>query len=129
MLIDLLYLVKLMKKCLFILRHAAHNGNTLQETLDVILTTAAFDQSVAILFLDAGVFNIKNNQLATQHSIKDTNVIFAALELYDVQDFYVEVESLQHYGVDQLDLSLQVQLLFRANLTAFINQFDIVYSA
>ena len=110
------------------MRQAAHSGNTLQETLDVILTTAAFDQSVAILFLDTGVFNLKNNQQATQYAIKDTNAIFAALELYDVQDFYAEVESLHNYGVDQFDLSLQVQLLFRANLSAFIKQFDIVYS-
>ncbi len=119
----------MMKKCLFILRQAAHSGNTLQETLDVILTTAAFDQSVAILFLDAGVFHLKNNQQASVYSIKDTSAIFAALELYDVQGFYGEVESLQNYGVDHLDLSLKVQLILRANLSAFINQFDIVYSA
>ena len=97
-----------MKKYLFVLRDAPHNGSHVQEMLDVILITAAFDQSVSLLLLDDAVFQLKNNQQAEKYTYKDTAAIFKALEIYDVHDIYTEIESLQERGLKPVDLLLPV---------------------
>ncbi len=117
-----------MKKYLFILSRAAHSGVYLQETLDVILTTAAFDQSVSILLVDAGVFNLKKNQQTTDLNLKDTCSIFSALQLYDVNTIYVENESMQEFGIDEKDLIINTKNIKRTDIGLLMQKFDIIYS-
>lgn len=115
-----------MKKILFILRSLPHNGSQLQEKMDVILTAAAFDQQVALLFLDDGVFQLKKGQQPEKHGLKDTLSIFNALEIYDVNAIYTEIESLQERGLKSCALNLPVKELNRENINELIQQFTIV---
>ncbi len=117
-----------MKKYLFVLGKAAHSGCYLQETLDVILKVAAFDQNVAILLLDDGVFTIKNDQQALRYGMKQTIDIFSVLEIYDVTEIYVEVESIQKYGVEKLDKSFNYQLINRQDINKLLDKYDVIYS-
>jgi len=116
------------KRYLFVLRKAAHSGLYAQEMLDIILTTAAFDQAVSILLLDDSVFQLKKYQYSEKHDMKDIAAIFSALEIYDVKDIYIERESLYERGLSADDLCLPVQVLARKEITELIQQFDIVFS-
>lgn len=118
-----------MKKYLFVLSQPAHSGTFLQETLDVILTTAAFDQRVAILLLDDAVFQLKENQQVSITNSKDTCAIFNALALYDVNDIYTEEESLIERGLNTKSLTLPVEIIKRLDVISLYESFDIVYSA
>ena len=118
-----------MKKYLFVLRRAAHSGTYVQETLDVILTTAAFDQRVSILLLDDGVFQLKENQQLINSKSKDTCAIFNALALYDVNDIYIEEESLSERGINTKNLTLAVEIVKRTEVENLYQNFDIIYSA
>ena len=117
-----------MKSFLFILRKPSHSGAYVQEMLDIILTTAAFDQQVSILLLDDGVFQLKNSQHSENVGLKDTAAIFNALEIYDVTDIYTEVESLQERGLKPDDLCLPVQEFYRKNIAGLMKRFDIVFA-
>jgi len=110
------------------MRTPPHKGIQLQEQLDVILTTAAFDQHVALLFLDDGVFQIMKGQQPEKYGLKDTASIFNALEIYDVNEFYAEVESLQERGVKPSNLSLPVQELYRKDIHSLMQQYDTLIS-
>ena len=103
-----------------------HSGIKLQEKLDVILTAAAFDQKVALLFLDDGVFQLKKWQQPEKQSLKDTATIFNALEIYDVNDLYIEMESLQERGLKPSGLSLPVKEFYRKDVNALMRQYDII---
>ncbi|WP_262966781.1 sulfurtransferase complex subunit TusC [Methylobacter psychrophilus] len=116
-----------MKSYLFVLRKPAHSGAYVQEMLDIILITAAFDQKVSILLLDDGVFQIKKGQYPEKIGMKDTSAIFNALEIYDVNDIYTEVESLQERGLTCSDLCLPVQTLYRKDIAGLMKRFDIVF--
>ena len=118
-----------MKKYLFVLRRPPHSGSHVQEMLDIVLSTAAFDQQVALLFVDDGVFQLKNQQQTQQYHMKDTAAIFAALEIYDIHQVYVELESLQERGLKPVDLLLPVQELYRKEIAALLHGFDIVIGA
>lgn len=117
-----------MKKILFIMRSMPHSGVQIQETLDVILTAAAFEQQVALLFLDDGIFQLKRGQQPHKHSLKDTASIFYALEIYDVKEFYTEIESIQERGLTIGDLSLAVQPLNRNDINTLMQQYDVIMS-
>ena len=117
-----------MKSYLFVLQKPAHSGAYAQEMLDIILTTAAFDQAVSILLLDDGVFQLKKGQHPEKAGMKDTAAIFNALEIYDVNDIYTELESLQERGLTPDDLSLPVQALHRKDIAGLMQRFDRVFS-
>ena len=110
------------------MRTAPHKGVQLQEKLDVILTAAAFDQHVALLFLDEGVFQLKKGQQPEKQGLKDTASIFNALEIYDVHDLYTEVESLQERGLKPADLSLPVKEFYRKEINNLMQQYDLILS-
>ena len=116
-----------MKSYLFVVQHAPHSGSATQELLDMLLTTAAFDQAVAVLFMDDGVFQLKTQQQPEPHGFKDTLAMFNALPLYEVQPLYVELESLQERGLTAADLNLSVELIPRAQVAQLFKQVDIVF--
>ncbi len=118
-----------MKNYLFILRKPAHSGILVQEILDVILTTAAFDQHVSILLLDDGVFHLKNNQHPESIGMKDTAAMFKALELYDVTALYTEAESLAERGLIEQDLCLSIHVVLRAEVNRLMTQFDVIFTS
>lgn len=115
-----------MKKFLFILRKPPHCGAQVQETLDIILTAAAFDQPVSILLLDDAVFQLKMEQNPQNARLKDTAAIYKALEIYDVTAIYTEAESLQERGLKPGDLLLPVQEFYRKDIAALMKQFDVL---
>ncbi len=115
-----------MKSYLFVFQHAPHNGSATQELLDMLLTTAAFDQAVAVLFMDDGVFQLKNQQQAEAHGFKDTSAMLHVLSLYNIQPLYVELESLQERGLTAADLNVSVELIARAQVAPLFKQIDIV---
>lgn len=113
-----------MKKFLFTLRKPCYDGLYVQEMLDIILTTAAFEQNVSILLLDDAVFHLKTGQTAK----KNTATLFELLETMDVTEIFVETESLLKRGLSTQMLTQKVQLKTRATICEFMAQFDIVFA-
>lgn len=112
-----------MKSFLFVMRRPPHSGVRLSETLDALLTAAAFDQRVAVLWLDDGVLQLLAQQQPESLALKDTSAIFKALELYEVTELCVERESLQERGLTPEDLILPVRLVGRSEINALIAGF------
>ncbi len=117
-----------MKTYLFVLSKPAHSGAYVQEMLDIILITAAFDQQVSILLLDDGVFHLKKGQVPETVGVKDISAIFRALEIYEVNTIYIERESLQERGLKPVDLCLPVQEFYRRDIAGLMKSFDVVFS-
>lgn len=108
------------------MRHLPHVGSHVQEALDQLLTTAAFDQVVSVLFLDDGVFQLKGGQNPARLAGKDTAAIFKVLSVYDVKQLFVESESLAERGLQTDDLILPVQALSRNQVNGFMQQHQVV---
>jgi tRNA 2-thiouridine synthesizing protein C len=117
-----------MKSYLFLLRKPAHSGSYVQEILDVILTTAAFDQQVTLLIMDDAVFHLKAGQMQNTNGMKDIAAIYNALELYDITEIYTEEDSLLERGLKLADLCLPLKSINRNEVSAFIEGFDVVFS-
>ncbi len=117
-----------MKRFLFVLRKSSYDGLYVQEMLDIILTTAAFEQEVSVLFLDDAVFHLKVNQNAQNSGYKNTAMLFEILPTMDVNAIFVETESLLERGLNAEMLTQSVQFKSRATIADFMAQFDVVFA-
>ena len=94
--------------------------------MDMLMTVAAFDQQVRVLFLDDGVFLLKSGQRPPNPAVRPTAPFFAALEIYGVEELWVERESLAERGLDLANLILPVQPLHRTEIALFLAAADIM---
>ena len=92
------------KKFLYINRKAPHGTVYAQESLEVVLIAAAFEQDVALAFIDDGVYQLMQNQDTSGLGSKNFSPTYRALGDYDVNQIYVERESLELRGLGKQDL-------------------------
>lgn len=115
-----------MKSFLFVIQSPAYSSCKVQELLDVVLITAAFDQKVSLLLLDDAVFHLKKNQQSEAVAEKDIGAIYRSLELYDIENIYVEQASLTQRGLSQNDLLIPITILPRAAVATTFKAFDFI---
>ena len=92
------------KKFLYVNRKAPHGTMYAQESLEVVLIAAAFEQDVTLAFIDDGVYQLMQNQDTTAIGSKNFAPTYRALGDYDVSQIYVESESLEQRGLAKEDL-------------------------
>jgi tRNA 2-thiouridine synthesizing protein C len=92
------------KKFLYINRKPPHGSIYAQESLEVILIGAAFEQEVTLAFIDDGVYQLLQNQDSSAIGSKNFAPTYRALGDYDVNRIYVERESLELRGLVKEDL-------------------------
>ncbi|QSA98525.1 DsrE family protein [Methylococcus sp. EFPC2] len=114
------------KSFLFVLRHTPlDDGCRAREVLDQVFSAAAFDQTVRILLLDDGVWQLHPGQpLITGH--EPVTPLFSALSLYDVDTPWVEQESLDARGLKAEHLVVPARTLTRNELPTWVATHDIV---
>ena len=101
-----------MKHFLYVFRHAPYGNSMGQEGLDALLVAPAFESiQASALFMDDGVYQIKNQQDNAGLQLKQYTKTFAVLEDFGVEKVYVHNAALQKRGLSKVDLSIQVQLL------------------
>jgi len=78
-----------------VIHQTALTNASFKESIDLALVCAAFDQKVNLIFVDNGVYNLMTKQ--NYHPLGDKNHldILNGLEFYDIENIYVEQESLE----------------------------------
>ena len=92
------------KKFMYINRKAPYGTIYALESLEVVLIGAAFEQDVALAFVDDGVFQLTKGQNTDGIGVKNFSPTFRALGDYDVSKLFVERESLEERGLSEDDL-------------------------
>jgi tRNA 2-thiouridine synthesizing protein C len=92
------------KKFLYVNRKAPHGTIYAHEALEVVLIGAAFEQDVTLAFIDDGVYQLLQNQDTGAIGTKNFAPTYRALGDYDVNQIYVERESLEKRGLSTDDL-------------------------
>ncbi len=99
-----------------VISQAAFSGASFKEAIDLALVTAAFDQKITLIFVDEGIFNLIANQNATPIADITHTDILNGLEYYDIDEIWVEKESLQQAGVSPEQLIASVSLVSRQDI-------------
>ena len=116
------------KKFMYVNRRAPHGTIYAQESLEVVLIGAAFDQDVSVVFLDDGVYQIHKDQDTSAIGTKNFSKTFRALEMYDVEKLYVEKESLESRGMSEGDLIVPVEVLNKDEIASMMDEQDVILS-
>lgn len=107
-------------KALFIQHRTPYDGYSAQETLDALLVVAAFGQNPSVLFQGDGVWQLVAAQQPQDMGRSSLVAQLTALDLYDVQDIYVDRQSLLSRGLSIEQLAITVQLIEAENMADFI---------
>jgi tRNA 2-thiouridine synthesizing protein C len=92
------------KKFMYVNRKAPYGTVYALESLEVVLIAAAFDQDVSLAFFDDGVYQIAKGQDTTGIGQKNFSATYRALGDYDINQIFVEQESLDARGLTADDL-------------------------
>ncbi len=114
------------KRFMYINRHAPYGTIYALEGLEVVLIGAAFDQDVSMVFVDDGVYQLKKGQDTAESDMKNFSPTYRALEMYDVEKLYVEKESMQRRGLTEDDFIVPVEVLDSAQLTDLMEEQDVI---
>ena len=117
---------KNIKRYLIICRRPPYGEAYAREALDVALAAAAFDQEIALLFFGDGVAQLLNAHDSAAINEKSFEKQLSGLPLYDINSIYVDAAALRQRGFSSADLSLPAQALSDTEITALMNDHDVV---
>ncbi len=109
---------------LIISRQTPWSGPSAREALDIALAGGAFDLPIGLLFLDDGVLQLVPAQQPAALQQKDLSANLQALPMFGVEALYASARSLEERGLRGQPLSLAVEALDDAELTALIDRYD-----
>lgn len=92
------------KSFVFINRKAPYGTIYALEALEVMLIAGAFEQQVQLIFMDDGVYQLIQNQNPSGIGMKNFSKTYGALGDYDIEQIYVDDESLNLRGLNTSDL-------------------------
>lgn len=113
---------------LFLIRQAPYSTSLPAAAMDLLLTAAAFDQDVSLVFSDDGVYHLLKGQDNQDLGLKNISKILPALELYEVNKILVEESALLHRGLQQADCIIPVDLINNTALSRLLESVDQVFS-
>jgi len=130
------------KKLLYVNRKAPHGSIYALESLEVVLIGAAFEQDVSLAFIDDGVYQLMLNQDTSGIGVKNFSSTYKALGDYDINQIYVEKESLELRGLSKENLlpltwededddwaeKDSIQVVSSKELTDIIEEQDVIFS-
>ncbi len=116
------------KKFMLVNRKAPYGTIYALESLEVVLITSAFQQEVSVVFVDDGVYQLKKGMQTKAIATKNFSPTYRALEDYDIDQLYVEAESLTARGLTADDLVAPVKVVDSATLAGLMEQQDVVLS-
>ncbi|MEY4767757.1 MAG: hypothetical protein RL637_396 [Pseudomonadota bacterium] len=111
-----------MSAYLVLLTTSPYHGSQFSEAIDLMLTLAAFDQSVSILILDQAVWGfIDHQQIIDQR--QSTAGIIQGLSFYGIEQIYLEIESMTQYHLKPDQFILPLQFIHRDQVNSLMNQY------
>ncbi|HHJ40525.1 MAG: hypothetical protein AXA67_10380 [Methylothermaceae bacteria B42] len=109
---------------LLVLRSMPFDGLHVQEALEQLMTLAAFEQPSSVLFVEDGVWALKQAQQPGQLGYKNLSGLIQSLALYDIGPLWVEKESLLERGLNEKDLIVSVQTIERSHVPSLMDKHD-----
>ncbi|MDJ0879065.1 MAG: sulfurtransferase complex subunit TusC [Halieaceae bacterium] len=110
------------KSLLLVFRRAPYGRSLSRAGYDLALAAAAFEQPVSLLFMDDGVWQLLPEQHADQINTKSVASTLASLPLYDVENLYVDMQSLDARGLAPVELRKEVVPLDATAVQALMHE-------
>lgn len=88
-----------MKSILCISRHSPYVNALAREALEVVLAAAAFEQNIALLLMDEGLWQLTDQQQPHASGQKSLAKNLSALEMFGIKTVYAHRPSAERRGI------------------------------
>lgn len=105
----------------FVFRSAPHVTSSGREGIDALLAASAYTENLSVVFMDEGVAQLIKDQDSSGILSKNYAPMFKLLELYDIEQIYICQDSLHKMGLEEKDLSIETQVLSRAEINQHLH--------
>jgi tRNA 2-thiouridine synthesizing protein C len=112
------------KSILIVLRHTPYGSSLAKASLDVALATAAFSQTVDLLFLGDGVLQLQPDQDSHSLGLKNIGRQLSSLPLYDINCVYVDANAAARYNMDLSRAPIDTRVLDQSELYQLMVGYD-----
>jgi tRNA 2-thiouridine synthesizing protein C len=92
------------KKIMFTVRKAPHGTIYVYEGLEVKLIMAAYDADISVVFMDDGVYALKQGQNTDELGIKGFEKTYGVFVDYEIENVFVDRQSMEERGMTEADL-------------------------
>ena len=116
------------KRILLLWRHPPYGDSRSRETLDIALAFGAFDQTITVLLIGDGVWNLVADQAADAIATKSLSQMLPTLELYGVDAVCISDTALAARQISKDELCIDGRLLSDADIQHLVAQHDLVLS-
>ncbi len=117
------------KTLTFITRKAPYGQSYAKACLDMVLSASVFDQQLNYVFMDDGVYQLLKHQAPAAIHAKNLSAAFPALELYDIEQVFVDEASLLARGMNADSLCLPTAVICSIQqIQILINNSDVVFN-
>lgn len=114
-----------MSRILCISRHSPYQTSLANDALDAVLAAGAFEQEIALLLIDEGVWQAVKGQNASLVERKDLSKKLSALPLFGVEQVFIHAPSLAQRGLARDSLCIDtVQLLTSIEVRQLFCHYD-----
>ncbi len=124
--IELLALVVNEEVMLFIIKHPPHGTGQAQEIQDMLLASGSLAIKTTLLFIHEGVLQLLKNQSPKAAHRKPIANAWDALDLYDITEIYVCVDSMKGYGLIAQDLCIAAKPVNKVEIRQLLLQQEII---
>lgn len=116
------------KNILIIIRQAPYSSSLPAAALDLLLTAAAFEQALTLLFMGEGAQHLLSEQHAAGSGMKNISKALPSLELYDLDKVFVEKDALLNRKLQDENLVMPVEVLSLTQIADIIEKADQVFN-
>ena len=92
------------KKIMFTVRKPPHGTIYVYEGLEVKLIMAAYDADISVVFMDDGVYALKQGQNTDELGVKGFEKTYGVFVDYEIENVYVDRQSMADRGMTADDL-------------------------
>lgn len=112
------------KSLLVIVRHTPYGSSLARSSIEVALTSATFNQTVGVLFMGRGVLQLLPEQNSQALGVRNIAKLIASFPLYDLNNIYVDQDTLEQHGLDKNDLIVETELLSETAMQSLMHRYD-----
>lgn len=112
------------KAVLIVLRHSPYGSGLAKAAVDTALASAAFEQTIDLLFIGDGVLQLQPDQDSHSKGMKNVGRQLASLPLYDINHVYVDAQAVARYNIDLSTAAVQTHELDSNEMHQLMSGYD-----
>lgn len=116
------------KNILVIVRQSPYSSILSAAALDIVLTAAAFEQTLTLIFMGEGVLHLLSSQDSKASGLKNISKALSSLELYEVDQVFVEKDALKERNLKTENLVMRPDTLSLSQIAETIEKADQVFN-